>query len=194
MKIVARRPAGHRALLDAVDEPPPLSLGEQRDEILLEVGEVLLHRELLVAPDEAADGVRAEPLCGVEDAEHEVVLLPADGRVVVEHVVEVGDVGEPDPVLFERGPHAACARLVERLAQVERVCDGVEHGLGRNVRLRRVERGRELDVIDADLAGEGRPVFDGAVRVGVAHLARRQLLERRRQHADLHELGFEWFG
>jgi hypothetical protein len=51
-----------------------------------------------------------------------------------------------------------------------------------------VQRRRELDVAGADLERELQPVFDGAVGVGVAHVARRQLLERGGQHAHAHEL------
>src|ERR1041384_1959840 len=32
-----------------------------------------------------------------------------------------------------------------------------------------------------------QPVFDGAIRIGVAHVARRQLLQGGRQHAHAHE-------
>ena len=56
-------PAGHRALLDAEGEAALLRLLQQRDEVLLEVAEVLIHAVLLVAADEAADGIerRAAP-------------------------------------------------------------------------------------------------------------------------------------
>ena len=54
--------------------------------------------------------------------------------VVVQHVVEVADVGEADAA---SRASACCtrarARLVERLAQVERVGDRIEHRLGRHV-------------------------------------------------------------
>ena len=59
-------PAGHRALLDAVFEPARLRLLEQRDEDLLEKQEVLIHRQLLVAADEPADGLEPEQGGGVE--------------------------------------------------------------------------------------------------------------------------------
>jgi hypothetical protein len=56
-----------------------------------------------------------------------------------------------------------------------------------------VERRRELDVVHAEPARELQPLLDGAVGVAVAHLARGQLLERRREHPDLHELRIEFF-
>ena len=63
VEVVADGPARHRALLDAVLEPARLRLLEQRDEDLLEEEEVLIHRQLLVAADEAADRLqtRAAP-------------------------------------------------------------------------------------------------------------------------------------
>ena len=66
--VVAGRPARHRALLDAVGQPALLRRLQQRDELLLEVDEVLVHAALLVAADEAADGVDAEQRRGVEHA------------------------------------------------------------------------------------------------------------------------------
>ena len=116
-----------------------------------------------------------------------VVLLAPDGGVVVEHVVEVAEVGEPDLVLLEGGRDAAGAVLVEGRAQVEGVGHGVEHGLRGHVRFAGMERGRELHGVGPDLAGERGPVLDRAVGVRVAHRARRQLLQGGGQHADFHE-------
>ena len=94
-------------------------------------------RELLVAAHEAADRVHAEQRRRVDHALHEVVLLLPDGGVVVEHVVEVADVGEADAVLASSAAWTRFARvLVEGLAQVERVGHRVEH------RLRRARRSR----------------------------------------------------
>ena len=189
--VVAGRPAGHRALLDAVDEAARLRLPEQRHEALLEGEQVLVHRERLVASHEAAHRVDAEQARRLEHAAHEVVLLPAHGRVLVQHVVEVADVREADPLRREGLLHAPGARRVEGLAQVERVRDRVQHGLGGHVGLARVQRGRELHVVGAHLARERGPLLDREVGIGIALLARRQLLERGRQHADLHELRLE---
>ena len=57
---------------------------------------------------------------------------------------------------LHRGLHALRPLLVEGLAQVERVGHRVEHRLGRHVGLARVQRGRELDVVGAELARERR--------------------------------------
>src|SRR5215510_566138 len=56
-----------------------------------------------------------------------------------------------------------------------------------------MERGGELDVIGAEFPREGYPFFYGQIRVGVALLARRQLLQRGGQNADLHEFRLESF-
>ena len=95
------------------------------------------------------------------------------------------------PVGVERGLDPAGAVLVERLTQVERVRDRIELRLERHVAFARMQRRRQLDVARAQLLRELHPLFDRAVRIGIANLARRQLLERCRQHAHLHELRFE---
>ena len=156
--------------------------------------EVLVHAVLLVAADEPADGVDAQEHRRVERPQHEVVLLLPDRRIVVQHVVEVADLGNADPVDVERRAHALRALLVERLAQVERVGHRIEHRLGRHVRFRRVQRRRELDVARAQFLRERHPFLNRAVRIRVANFARRQFLERRRQDAHLHELRLERFG
>ena len=58
--VVAGRPAGHRTLLDAIDEPARLRVLQQRDEYRFEIDEVLVHAALLVAADEAADCIDAK--------------------------------------------------------------------------------------------------------------------------------------
>ncbi len=191
--VVARRPAGHRALLDAVGEPAVLRRLEQRHEPGLEVDEVLVHAALLVAPDEPAHGVDAEQHRRVERAQHEVVLLLADGGIVVQQVVEVADVRDADAGPLERGLDALRALLVEGLAQVERVGHRVEHRLRRHVGFARVERRRQLDVARAQVAGKVEPVLDRPIGIGVADLARRQLLQCRGEDANFHELRFERF-
>ena len=193
VKVVARRPAGHRALLNAVGQAARLRLLEQRDEVLFKVNQVLVHAQRLVATDEAAHGVNAQQRGGVEDAHHEVMFLLPDGRVMVQHVVEVAEVGDAYTVFAQGREHAAGALLVERLAQVERVGDRVEQGFGGDVGFRRVQRGGELNVVGADFAGELHPFLDGEIGVGVALLARRELLQRGGQHADLHEFWLERF-
>ena len=116
----------------------------------------------------------------------------AHGRVVMQQVVEVADVREADAGWRRSTRLTRAARvLVERLAQVERVGDRIEHRLGRHVGLGRMQRRRQLDVVGAELARELQPVLDGAIGIGVADLARRQFLQRRGQHADLHELRIE---
>ena len=186
--VVARRPARHRALLDPVGQPARFGRLQQRHELRFEIEEVLVHAVLLVAPDEAADGIDAEQHRGVEHAQHELVLLPAHRRVVVQHVVEIPDVRQADAVRLQRGLDAARTVLVERPAQIERVRDRIEHRLGRDVGFAGMQRGRQLDVAGVQLPRELDPVFDRAIGIGIPDRARRQLLQRRREHAHLHEL------
>jgi hypothetical protein len=119
------------------------------------------------------------------------VLLAAHGRVLVEHVVEVGQIGEPHAGGLHRRPHAIGPRAIEGAPQVEGVGHRIEHRLGRDVRLRGVQRGRELDVRAIEIAREGQPFLHGAIGIGVAHGARGELLERGGEHAQLHEPGLE---
>ncbi len=140
VEVVARCPAGHRALLDAVLQPAGLGLVEQRHEALLEVDEVLIHRLGLVAADEARDCRGAEQRSGIHGGEHEVVLLAADRWVLVQHVVEVRDVGDGDTRRVDGGEDPLRTDLVERLTKIERVGDRIEHRLGWDVGERRVQR------------------------------------------------------
>jgi hypothetical protein len=60
-----------------------------------------------------------------------------------------------------------------------------------------MKRCRKLNAIDCEFARKLEPLFDGAIGILVANLPRRQFLERRGQHADLHEFRFEfeiWHG
>ena len=186
--VVTGRPAGHRALFDAVGQPARLRLPEQRDEVLFELDEVFVHAALLIPSDEAAHGVHAKQRGGVEHAPDEVVLLPPGRGVMMQQVVEVGEIRDANSGGRDRRLHARGASPIERLPQVQRVRDRIQHGFRRHVRFRGMKRRRELDVIGAKLAGECQPILDGAVGVGVAHVAGRQFLERRGQDAHLHEL------
>ena len=118
-------------------------------------------------------------------------FLRARRGVLVEHVVEVGEIGDLDPRRAGGGLDARRAVPGEGRAQVEGVGDRIEHGLRRDVRLGRVERGGELDRVGVELAREGEPLLDREVGVGVTPFAGRELLQRRGEDADRHELGLE---
>jgi hypothetical protein len=109
----------------------------------------------------------------------------------MEQVVEIADVRQTQTMSSQRGFDASRAIAIEWLAEVERIRDRIEHRLGRHVGLGRMQRRGQLDLIRADLAGERDPVLDRAVRIPIAHVARRELLDRGRQDADFHELRFE---
>ena len=163
MHVVPDGPPRHRALFDPVLEAARLRFDEQRHEALLEVDQVLVHRELLVAPHEPADRRCFQGDRCVEHAEHEVVLLRADRPIVVEEVVEIAEVGDPDAATLDRGLDALRAARVEGSAQVQRICDRVQHRLRGHVALVRVQGARELDALDLELAREVEPLFDGEV-------------------------------
>src|SRR5262245_52767775 len=60
MKIVVSGPAGHRALLDAECETPFLRRLQQRNEMLLEVDQVLIHAVPLVPSDKSTNRIYAQ--------------------------------------------------------------------------------------------------------------------------------------
>ena len=78
------------------------------------------------------------------------MLLAPDRRVLVQHVVEVADVGDRDPVASTAASTRFGAHVVERLAEIERVGDRIEHRLGRDVGERRVQRRGQLDAIGVE--------------------------------------------
>ena len=89
----------------------------------------------------------------------------------MEHVVEVGDVGDRHAGRRRSAAsHALGTDLVERIAQVERIGDWVEHGLGRHVGKVGMQSRRQLDAVGVELPGELRPLLDREVGVGVAAL------------------------
>src|SRR5262245_22220201 len=83
MEVVAGRPSGHGTLFDAECEPTVFRFLQQRNEVSLEIVQVLVHAVLLVAADKAADGFRSEESCGIEDTQHEVHLLLTNIGIVV---------------------------------------------------------------------------------------------------------------
>ena len=83
--------------------------------------EVLVHRQLLVAADEAAHGLQPQQRRGVHHAQHEVVLLLAQVVVVVQQVVEERDVGDADAGRLHRG-RARAWRAPCRTACADRAC------------------------------------------------------------------------
>ena len=88
-------------VFDTESQAALLGFLEQRHELLFEVDQVLVHAVLLVAADEAANRVDTEQHRRIERAQHEVVLLFPDRRIVVQHVVEVADLRNADAVRIE---------------------------------------------------------------------------------------------
>ena len=111
----------------------------------------------------------------------------------MQHVVEVADVGDRDAGGVDGREHTLRPDIVERLAQVERVGDRVEHRLGGHVGERRVQGRGQLDAVGIEGDREVEPLLDGQIGIRVAALARRELLERSGEHADRHELRIELF-
>src|SRR5262249_51642236 len=99
---------------------------------------------------------------------------------------------DADARRLQGGRDSPGARLIEWPAKIESVGNRVEHRFRRNVRLGRMESGRELDAIDVELARKIKPVFDSAVGILVSDLAWSELLECSGQHSDLHEFWFKF--
>ena len=176
VKAVVGGPAWHRTLFDTKHQTARLCLREQRHERSFELDQVLLERQLGVAAHEPADSAYAERVRRVEDAPQKFVLLPSDGRIVMEEIVKVGEIGERQPVSVERSLHPAGAPGIEWPPQVERVGHRVEHCFRRHIRFARVKGGGQLQLVGAQLRRERDPFLDRPVGIGVTGLARRQLL------------------
>src|SRR5205814_684100 len=86
---------------------------------------------------------------------------------------------------------AASPLRVEWLAKIQSVRDRVEHGFRQNIGLGWMKRRRKLNAIDFKLARKIQPVFDRAIGILIANFPWRQFLERRGQHAYLHEFRFK---
>ncbi len=183
-------PARHRALLDAVRQAARLRFLEQRDEHLLEHDEVLIHFQLRIAADEAAHRVRAEQHRGIEHAQHEV-MIACDVRPDRRRACCRSSRRRRGPTLFATWrARTRAARCLSNGAQRSRVfATGSSMASAGTSLSSRMQRGRELDVRRADVARELQPFFDGEVRIGVALVARRELLQGRRQDAEFHGLG-----
>jgi hypothetical protein len=147
----------------------------------------------LISTDEAADSVDSQQCRRIEDTQHEIHLLFSNIGVVMEHVVEVRNVRKADLCGLHGGSDPFGARLVERLAQVQRVGDRIQHGLRRYIRLGRVQRGRELDVIHLEFTCKIEPFFDRTIGILISNFAGSQFLQRCGEHSNLHEFRFELF-
>ena len=85
-------PAWHGTLLDPKRQPAGFGLLEQRHEHLFEHHQIGVHSYEGISAHKARHRIRAEQYGGVEDAQHQLVLLSAHGFICGEHVVEVGEV------------------------------------------------------------------------------------------------------
>src|SRR4029077_7974208 len=90
--VVTGRPTGHRTLFQSVGESAVLCGLQQRNELFLEVTEILIHAVLLVAADESTYRVHTEQDCSVEELQQKLVLPAPQCRIVVQQVIEVGEV------------------------------------------------------------------------------------------------------
>ena len=187
MKRVQWSPARHRTLFHAKHQAARLRLLEERHVRRFEVGEVLVHAEALVPPDEHADSGNLQQYGSIEHASQELVLCTAQCRIVVQQVVEVAKVRQADAGATHRRLYAPRAGPVERLPQIQRVRQGIEHGFCWHVRQRRMDSGRQLNRVHPQAARVDEPVFNRAVGILVAHGARSQFLEGSSQDTDRHE-------
>src|SRR5262249_8708724 len=191
MVVVPCSPTWHRALLDAIHQTSVSRLAEQGNKVLGEIQQVLVHAQSLVPPNEPADGVYAQQRGSIEDPQHEFMFLLPDRRIMMEHVVEIAEVRYSDLLTVERILDPPGSGFVEGLTQVECIGDRIKHRFGWNIRFGRVQRGRELNVIYAELAGELYPVLDCPVGVGITDFPRSQLLQCCSQHSNAHEFRLE---
>src|SRR6266705_332285 len=69
------------------------------------------------------------------------MFLLSDDRILVKHVVEVGEVRQSNLILFQCSEHPPGPDLIEWLPQVERVGHGIEQSFSRNITFGWMKRG-----------------------------------------------------
>ena len=181
-------------------------------------------KQVVLAEHELPGTARHDPLAYLQNrtvdwldhqlAARELLSIdPADTYLVVEHEyppARIQDKSRLAPILkgslaFVKAideaaaamfalQHAGSPVLVEGRPQVECIGHRIQHRRFRDIAQGGMQRGRELDVRRPDVACELQPFFDGQVRIGIAPVARCQLLKRRGQHAELHRAGGEVSG
>jgi hypothetical protein len=170
---------------------PGIGFLEQRHEHGFERFQVLVHALGLVAADETTHGGQAEQGRGIEHFAHEHELLLANRPVVVQQVVEIDQIADADLGFPDCRFYAVAARGVERRTQVQGVGNRIQHGLRRHVTLGWMQSRRELNHVSAHLTRKVQPIFNRAIGIGIANIARCELLQGGGEDAELHELGFE---
>ena len=169
--------------------PAVLGLLQERHEALLELDQVLVHRLRLVAADEAGDRRDAEQRRGVHDPHHEVVLLAPDRRVLVQHVVEVADVGDRHAGGVDGGEHALGPHA-RRTARADRACWRPGRASPRPARRRATDAAPPTARCSRRRARPAKSSHSSTARSGSGSRRSRgrQLLQGGGQHADRHEL------
>src|SRR5579862_9548571 len=119
---IARRPSGHRALFDSVNQVARFHLAQQRYELTLEHREVGVHSNIGISAYKAAYRAATEQYSGIEHTQHEVIFTLTYRWIRGEHVVEVGEVRQSHCRCLHCRGNPAGARSIERAAQVQRVC------------------------------------------------------------------------
>jgi len=136
----------------------------------------------------------AEQNGGIEYPQHEIVLTRPRRSIRHQHIVEIPEIRKTHSSGVHGGQYPVRTLPVERLPQVERVRDGIQQRLRRQIRVARMQCGRQLNVGTIEAARELEPFLDGQVRIGVALVARCQFLQGRGQYAQLHRLGLKTLG
>ena len=99
MPAIGSTPAGHRALLDPKRESALFGVSQERNELGFEHCDVLIHLQIEVCvPTKPHTASVFEQHRGIEYPPHEVVLVLSGSVVGHQHVVEVGEIRQPDPV------------------------------------------------------------------------------------------------
>jgi hypothetical protein len=84
--------------------------------VLFEIQQVLIHTALLVPTHESTDRIDPQHCRRIKNTKHELTFLLPNARIVVQHIVKVAKVREPDSILRQSVPHARSSGLIERLS------------------------------------------------------------------------------
>src|SRR6266550_1084376 len=92
VKFIAGGPSGHRTLFHSESQSSCFCFLQQRNEMLFEVQQVLVHAVRLIPAYETTDRIDTQQDCGIKDTKHKLTLPLPDSRIVMQHIVKVSEV------------------------------------------------------------------------------------------------------
>src|SRR5258705_11907501 len=115
--------------------------------MLFKIQQVLLHAARLVPADETTNRIHTQQRRSVKDTQHKLTFLFPNRRILVQHIVKVGEVWEADSMFRHCVQNTRSSGCSERLPEVEGIRYRVEHGFLCNITFVRDNGGRQLSVV-----------------------------------------------